>query len=196
FLIWVYGMYDAYTSADKINRGELGFTDKSRLFWIPVVLIILLLVVVVAAFVYGMIGAISPAPATTTAPSIQVIPQPNIQGWNEHTIPGTHMGIYSPQNWITTSQVVSIGGKEYTVARFASPDLTTDVSAFSMDENSIPGGPAASEKEINQGFIDSDTYQGFMTGISSTNTTPLTNIIQDPNYYSISGHTARKIEFD
>jgi archaeal type IV pilus assembly protein PilA len=62
--IWIYGMYDAYITAEKINRGEIGFTRKSRLFWLPVVLFVVMIVVtillaaVIAAFVFGMAGNI------------------------------------------------------------------------------------------------------------------------------------------
>jgi FlaG/FlaF family flagellin (archaellin) len=60
--IWLYGMYDAYRTAERINRGELPFTRKSRLFWLPVVGFILMilsvvLAAVIAAFIFGMAGA-------------------------------------------------------------------------------------------------------------------------------------------
>jgi len=62
FAVWVYGMYDAYKTAEKINRGEITFTGKSGLFWLPVVLIILgillIFAAIVAAFVFGMAGSI------------------------------------------------------------------------------------------------------------------------------------------
>jgi FlaG/FlaF family flagellin (archaellin) len=62
FGILMYGMYDAYTTAEKINRGEIGFTRKSRLFWLPVILLVVMILVtiilaaVIASFVYGMAG--------------------------------------------------------------------------------------------------------------------------------------------
>ena len=43
-VIWLYGMYDANDTADKINRGEIEFAGKSRLFWMPIVLIILIII--------------------------------------------------------------------------------------------------------------------------------------------------------
>ena len=49
-------MYDAAETADKINRGQIEFTGKSRLFWIPVVLII---IIILAAFIFGMAGSSS-----------------------------------------------------------------------------------------------------------------------------------------
>ena len=60
--IWVYGMYDSYKTAERINRRRDSFTGKSRLFWFPVVLFVLAIVVsiaaVAAAFVFGMPGII------------------------------------------------------------------------------------------------------------------------------------------
>jgi len=61
--IWVYAMYDAYKTAERINSGELAFREKSALFWLPVALLVLALVVIVAAviaaFVFGMAGAVA-----------------------------------------------------------------------------------------------------------------------------------------
>ena len=61
-IIWVYGMYNAYTMAEKINRREEQFLRKSRLFWLPVVLFILAILLfivfaIIAAFIFGMAGA-------------------------------------------------------------------------------------------------------------------------------------------
>jgi archaeal type IV pilus assembly protein PilA len=62
--VWIYGMYDAYTVAQRINRGEVAFQGKSRLFWLPVVLIVgffllsILLSALIAAFVFGMAGGV------------------------------------------------------------------------------------------------------------------------------------------
>jgi hypothetical protein len=63
-VLWVYGMYDAYKTAQQINNRESEFTGKSALFWLPVVLLILGIVLiiaaaVIAAFVFGMAGNIS-----------------------------------------------------------------------------------------------------------------------------------------
>ena len=61
--IWVYGMYDSYKTAEKINKGEETFSKKSGLFWLPVVLIVLVFLLIIAAvfaaFVFGMAGSIS-----------------------------------------------------------------------------------------------------------------------------------------
>jgi FlaG/FlaF family flagellin (archaellin)/TM2 domain-containing membrane protein YozV len=65
--IWIYGMYDAYTTAESINRGKTAFTRKSRLFWLPVILLVLMVIVtillaaVIASFVFGMAGNVGNA---------------------------------------------------------------------------------------------------------------------------------------
>jgi hypothetical protein len=61
--VWIYGMYDSWTMAEKINRGEFAFTGKSSLFWLPVILIILVPVLLfasalVAAMVFSMAGSV------------------------------------------------------------------------------------------------------------------------------------------
>jgi archaeal type IV pilus assembly protein PilA len=63
FALWVYGMYHAYKTAERINAREIGFTNKSRLFWLPVLilgLMVALLIVsaLLAFFVFGMAGSI------------------------------------------------------------------------------------------------------------------------------------------
>jgi ABC-type phosphate/phosphonate transport system permease subunit len=59
--LWVYGMYEAKNTADRINRNEESFSGKSGLFWLPIVLIVgmvvlIVLAAVIAAFVFGMSG--------------------------------------------------------------------------------------------------------------------------------------------
>lgn len=62
--ILVYGMYDAYSTAQGINFREIGFTRKSRLFWLPVlvffvmIIVTIILAAVIASFVFGMAGNI------------------------------------------------------------------------------------------------------------------------------------------
>lgn len=61
---WIYGMHDAYQSAQKVNRGELAFSGKSLLFWFPAVAVIffaayvILILFAIAGVV--MFGAVSP----------------------------------------------------------------------------------------------------------------------------------------
>lgn len=57
----VFGMKNAYETAERINRREIGFTRKSRLFWLPVALLIAMVVILVASIiiafmVFGMAG--------------------------------------------------------------------------------------------------------------------------------------------
>jgi hypothetical protein len=63
--IWIYGMYDAFTTAESINRGEAGFTRKSRLFWLPAIILGLMIAFLIMAFafafIFGMAGNIHPA---------------------------------------------------------------------------------------------------------------------------------------
>jgi len=53
--ITVYGMYDAYSIAGKINRREIPFARKSRLFWLPVVLLVAMIVILIVAFVFAFL---------------------------------------------------------------------------------------------------------------------------------------------
>lgn len=55
-VIWLYGMYDAFRMADRVNRKELGYNGVSILFWLPVALIVIIVAAVIAAFVMGMAG--------------------------------------------------------------------------------------------------------------------------------------------
>ncbi len=61
--IWIFGIYDAYKTAERINNGEETFSGKSGLFWLPVALIVLVMVLiflaVIAAFIFGMAGSSS-----------------------------------------------------------------------------------------------------------------------------------------
>lgn len=56
---WVFGMYDAYKTAARINRGKEIFSGKSELFWFPVVLVIFAMFGVFLAIVFGMTDSVS-----------------------------------------------------------------------------------------------------------------------------------------
>jgi len=58
--IWMFGMYDAYRTADRINRKKESFFKKSWLFWFPVALVGLTIIFIVAVFALGMAGTIIP----------------------------------------------------------------------------------------------------------------------------------------
>ena len=63
--IWVYGMYDAYKTAEIINQKKENFIKKSPLFWVPVVVIVLSVIAVIAVFVFGMGVYFQPAKVVT-----------------------------------------------------------------------------------------------------------------------------------
>jgi TM2 domain-containing membrane protein YozV len=60
-IVWAYGIYDAYTTAVKMNKGEIPFKQATAgtligyiVAWI---IIVVLFFLIIAAFVYGMTGA-------------------------------------------------------------------------------------------------------------------------------------------
>jgi len=61
---WIYGIYDAYQAAQKINRGERAFSGKSLLFWFPAIGLVFLLawVLLILVAVAGVVisGAVNP----------------------------------------------------------------------------------------------------------------------------------------
>jgi len=58
FGIFFYYVYVKVTR-DPINKKHESFSRKSRLFWLPAVLLVLIIAAVIAAFVFGMTGNIS-----------------------------------------------------------------------------------------------------------------------------------------
>ena len=65
--IWIYGMYDAYKTADRINRNTETFLKKSQLFWIPVAVFVLGIAAVIGIFVFGMGAYFQPAKIVTAS---------------------------------------------------------------------------------------------------------------------------------
>jgi hypothetical protein len=49
--IWIYGIYHAYQTVEKINRREVEYTGKSHLFWLPAIAAILIVVYIVFIFI-------------------------------------------------------------------------------------------------------------------------------------------------
>jgi TM2 domain-containing membrane protein YozV len=49
-IVVVYAIYDAFTTAKKINEGQVPFSGKSILFWPVIVLYIILIIIVVLVF--------------------------------------------------------------------------------------------------------------------------------------------------
>lgn len=112
-MVWIYGMYEAYMTAERINKKEESFSGKSRLFWLPVGLFILVVVsiliaAVVAAFVFGMAGAQSTSGVYSSQYSTQYSSQfsnpgfetGNLNGWTAGSTTAilgdrSHSGMYS-----------------------------------------------------------------------------------------------------
>ncbi len=73
-----HSIYDAYRTADRINRGEAAFTRKSRLFWVPASVYVLVIAMMAAILLIGPVppaeghaDAIpeTPVPTTATTPA-------------------------------------------------------------------------------------------------------------------------------
>jgi len=120
--IWVYGMYDAYKTADRINKTEESFSGKSGLFWLPLVLLALaVLSIIVAAFVFGMAGSIQTASRSDSADTVvntytvvqtfatsETIIDPYFsyqrpssipEGYNYFKNDDLHFSLYLPNDW-------------------------------------------------------------------------------------------------
>ena len=53
---WVFGIFDAYSTAKKITRGEVAFDGKSRLFWLPVGIYIILIGIAMLAIISTVVS--------------------------------------------------------------------------------------------------------------------------------------------
>jgi len=63
--IWVYGIYDAYITAERINRNKESFLKKSALFWVPIIVFVLGIAAVISVFVFDMDEYFQPAKVVT-----------------------------------------------------------------------------------------------------------------------------------
>jgi len=90
---WLYGMIDAYKTADRINKGEENFSKKSRLFWLP--LLVPVIIAIAAVFPYLM----------TFVQSLH----PDIKFYNEHK------DLYIGKTVTLLGSVVRIGSGGYTI---------------------------------------------------------------------------------
>ncbi len=63
--IWLYGMYNAYRTADNINRNKDSFSRKSSFFWLPTIVIVLIITVIISVYVFGLGGYFQPAKVVT-----------------------------------------------------------------------------------------------------------------------------------
>jgi len=52
-ILWIYGMFNAYKTADTINKRKESFSGKSVLFWLPLALIVLFILGVFLYVVFG-----------------------------------------------------------------------------------------------------------------------------------------------
>lgn len=83
-LLLGHSIYNAYRTADQINRGEVAFTGKSRLFWVPASVYVLVIAIIAAIILIGpvpqteeqtdAVGEI-PAPTTVTTPAATDTPR-------------------------------------------------------------------------------------------------------------------------
>ncbi|QYZ78111.1 hypothetical protein E2N92_01025 [Methanofollis formosanus] len=73
-----HSIYDAYRTADKINRGDAAFTGKSRLFWVPASVYVLVIAMIAVILLIGPVPPAeehaddiidAPVPVATTPPA-------------------------------------------------------------------------------------------------------------------------------
>ncbi len=79
FVFVIIGMLDAYQGAEKINHHELEFNGKSRLFWLPVVLIIIVMVILLAILMFFTFIFLTP-PNVSPAKQLMVTAQSDQNG--------------------------------------------------------------------------------------------------------------------
>jgi hypothetical protein len=60
-------MYNAYRTADNINRSKDVFSKQSSLFWLPVVVLVIIISAIISIFVFGMGGYFQPAKVVTVS---------------------------------------------------------------------------------------------------------------------------------
>lgn len=53
---WIFGIDEAWETAKKINRGEIVFAGKSRLFWLPVTLYVILIGIAMLAILNAYVS--------------------------------------------------------------------------------------------------------------------------------------------
>jgi hypothetical protein len=58
-IIWAYGVYDAYSTANKINAGQIMYTDTNVGHIIGFVIVAIIIGFVLAAFIAGFITGFS-----------------------------------------------------------------------------------------------------------------------------------------
>ena len=87
----LFGAYDAYSDAGKINNGIIHFTRKSRLFWVPVVLVVVVMVLPFVTFILSVIAAVAFGSAAGSVSHDHVVAA-TVQQPDERTIILTYQG--------------------------------------------------------------------------------------------------------
>jgi hypothetical protein len=65
--IWGYGMYNAYRTAENINRNKDSFSKRSPLFWMPVVVLVIIIAAIISVYAFGMGAYFQPAKVVTVS---------------------------------------------------------------------------------------------------------------------------------
>jgi hypothetical protein len=90
-IIWGTGIIDAFNTAEKINRGDLVFTKKSALFWVPA-LILVFNILIIAMVGVSALAALQDSPARVDVynnPSLGLhLQYPGSWKYTEKTAPG------------------------------------------------------------------------------------------------------------
>jgi hypothetical protein len=107
-VIWIFGMNDAYKIADKINKREESFSGKSRLFWLPILLIVFILIIVILIIISAAFVAIYYPESTPPYSGNPVVPVPfkPIVPWPTPPNPFVHPPQYIPPEIIRPPQYI------------------------------------------------------------------------------------------
>ena len=60
-IVWIYGMFDAYSTANKMNKGEIPFVPYKKVYIIILIIIWLAIVAIVLLFLYYFFTVFMPA---------------------------------------------------------------------------------------------------------------------------------------
>jgi hypothetical protein len=171
------------------------------------------LLLIILVFISGCSNSttqipVSPNPTTfsypTSLPPLTVAKVPlvaNLQkfsrdGWEIHKIPDSQLNISLPKGWTIQTRNRTYDGMTYhNILVAMSPNFDILINARSYNASN---GRDAIKKELDQGYIDNDFYQGLVDNLKSTNPqySSVSKIVTDPVYYRMSGYPARKIEWE
>ncbi|MGA2916921.1 hypothetical protein [Methanoregula sp.] len=144
FAITIYGLYDAYKTAQRINTGEVPFSGKSRLFWIPVILAILMIVVllallVMAVFMFGMANhAGSNAGGITHT---KVVAVTALKSTDAHHVIVTYQGGQDADllNYISVTEADNAGNHLFQRIGLANQTTPLEIGSFTTFSGVDPG---------------------------------------------------------